>query len=171
MAYLPQGYPRKSFRSKLTMPRFEPEPTNLKFSVLEIGSRQSYQCWVEYSMLWTTNKYISLPVFPFSFSFSFSFFLSLPFSFAFLSLSLLLLIGFLEGFFSGEDSVSSSSSLVGKKVMEKIEKIINITNYLRTSQNYTALVLKSSGRLEFHNYVPKVYTHKMGDDGWLTCTC
>ena len=119
MAYLSQGYPRKSFHSKVTMPQFEPEATNLKFDVLEIGSRPSYQCWVEYSMLWTTNKYISLPVFPFSFSFSFSFFLSLPFSFAFLSLSLLLLIGFLEGFFSGEDSVSSSSSLVGKKVMEK----------------------------------------------------
>ena len=168
MAYLSQGYPRKSFHSKVTMPRFEPEATNLKFDVLEIGSRQSYQCWVEYSMLWTTNKYISLPVFPFSFSFSFSFFLSLPFSFAFLSLSLLLLIGFLEGFFSGEDSVSSSSSLVGKK---EIVKIVNITNYLRTLQNYTALVLKSSGRLEFHNSVPKVYTGKMGDDGWLTCTC
>lgn len=47
MAYLSQGFPEKRFQSKTTR-RFKPEATNLKFDVLEIGSRQSYQCWVEY---------------------------------------------------------------------------------------------------------------------------
>ena len=46
-AYLSQGFPEKRFQSKTTR-RFKPEATNLKFDVLEIGTRQSYQCWVEY---------------------------------------------------------------------------------------------------------------------------
>ena len=41
------GFPGKRFQSKTTR-RFKLEATNLKFDVLEIGARQSYQCWVEY---------------------------------------------------------------------------------------------------------------------------
>lgn len=48
--------------------------------------------------------------------------------------------------------------------MEKIVKIIDVVNYLRTSQNYIVLLLENLGRLEFHNSVPKVYTDKMEDD-------
>lgn len=49
--------------------------------------------------------------------------------------------------------------------MENIVKIINVVNYLRTSQNYIALLLENVGRLEFHNTFPKVYTDKMEEDG------
>lgn len=51
--------------------------------------------------------------------------------------------------------------------MEKIVKIIlllDVVNYLRTSQNYIVPLLENMGRLEFHNSLPKVYTDKMEDD-------
>ena len=40
--------------------------------------------------------------------------------------------------------------------MEKIVKIIDVINYLRTSQNYIVLLLENLGSLEFLNSVPKV---------------
>ena len=41
------GFPRKTFPVENNA-KVKPEATNLKFDVLEIGTRQSYQCWVEY---------------------------------------------------------------------------------------------------------------------------